>query len=315
MCSLAYFGSHELDNWSYTGFKFPAGTKRLDTNFFMDKLVGGIPPQNRAALINCFNAFDKGPPRSVIFLMLLNDLRQIHIQQSYPLGSAKPRLNPAAISSSDAADIATTMSAWQSKKAVSIYPQQCHGNPHCFPMDTWIAALLSYPLNVAKYNSKSGNSRTDKKTRNAIRNFVSSAIKLGKVERLLWVAAQARKIHSSICDNALWCIKASTLKARGTNPFTCKACFMPIREACPAYLSISQDTVSFNGSDPEATFRITTSAGNNIAHGQTFLKCATVQGIIDKDTPTDSPESFSAYPSSGHANGAAITVKQFIDLY
>jgi hypothetical protein len=318
VCSLPFFGAYDLTNWSYTGFQVAGPAHVLNTGFFMDQLVGAVAQQHRASLVDCFNAFDKGPPRSVIFLMFLNDVRQIHtlVPAALPTGAHRPRLDPAHLSAADAADIAMNMGAWQSKKVVSIYAQQCHGNRHCFPMDTWIAAFLWHPLHVAEYNARSGQSSGSAANRLAIFNFISSATLLGKVERLLWVTAQARKIHSPVCDDALWCVKASgELKARGANPLTCKACYDPIRNVCPAYLSIRAATVAFNGSDPEADFNLITSAGDNVTHGQRFERCDTEQGIIDEDTTTDWAVAFAAYPSAAHPGGASMTVEEFINLY
>jgi hypothetical protein len=249
--------------------------------------------------------------------MLLNDIRQINLAEARPYGSNKLRLNPSAISSADAADIAMNMEGgYQSKKVVAIYAQQCHGNRHCMPMDTWISAMLWQPLRVVEYNSRSGQPRGNADARIATRDFISSATMLGKVERLLWVTAQARKIHSQVCDDALWCIKSSLdLKARGANPLTCKACFGPIRDVCPAFRSIAHQSVAFNGSDPSADFNLVTSAGNNNTHGQRFTQAESLQGVIDEDTPDDSADSFAPYPSPAHPGTATITVSEFVDLY
>jgi len=254
----------------------------------------------------------------VIYLMFLNDLRQVltPVPNTLPAGAHHPRLNPANLSAADAADIAVNMGGWQSKKVISIYSQQCHGNHHCFPMDTWIAAFLWHPLRVAKYNAKSGQSSGSAANILAISNFISSATLLGKVERLLWVTAQARKIHSPVCDDALWCVKASgDLKARGANPLACNACHAPIRTVCPAYLSIQGQAVAFNGSDPDADFDIITSAGDNVTHGQRFERCETEQGVIDEDTTTDWAIAFGTYPNPAHPDGASMTVEEFVDLY
>jgi hypothetical protein len=316
ICSLPFFGARELENWSFTGAQIPGAAHALDTTFLMDRVVGAVPQQHRGSLVDCFNAFDKGPPRTMIFLMFLNDVRQLNANNPLPAGSQKPRLDPARLSASDAADIAMNMAGWQSKKVVSIYAQQCHGNRHCFPMDTWIAAFLWHPLHAAEYNAKSGQSRGNFATNLAIAKFISSATLLGKVERLLWVTAQARKIHSPVCDDALWCVKASgDFKARGANPLTCNACNGAIRAVCPAYASIRLLNVSFNGSDPEAPFNIITSAADNVTHGQRFEACETEQGMIDEDTPSDWAAAFAPYPSPDHPGKAALTVEEFINLY
>jgi hypothetical protein len=171
-------------------------------------------------------------------------------------------------------------------------------------------------LNVASYNYKDGTIQDTAINRQVVINFISAASQLGKVERLLWITAQARKIHSPVCDDALWCIKESAgLKARGANPLACKACNIAIRTVCPAFHAIQQTLVGFNGSEPASEFNLITSQQNNVAHGQTFVRSVRHGGIpIDEDTATDSRQNF-AYPNHGHIDGAPMTVEQFIANY
>jgi hypothetical protein len=144
--------------------------------------------------------------------------------------------------------------------------------------------------------------------------FISSASRLGKVERLLWVTAQARKIHSPICNDALWCIKASgKSKARGANPLTCTACQDSIRAVCPAYQNIRSVMVSFNHS-AGAAFKVATSAGNAQQHGQRFLTVKRT-GVLDSHTAQDCAEMFNQYPVPQHQDGASITVEEFVNFY
>ena len=314
LCRLPSFQGFELSHWSYTGLRKRHG--HLDTKFFMDELVGAVSEQHRGALIDCFNAFDKGPTRSIMFLMFLNDLRQVNKEKPNPPGSAKPRINPGKLSAGDAAEIALTLNYQQSKKVIAIYAQQCHGNHHCLPIDTWIAAFLAYPLNVARYDAKQGSYSGDKGNRQAITEFVSSAKLLGKVERLLWVTAQARKIHSAICDDALWCIKESAgFKARGANPLACKACLLAIRQVCPAYAQIADLVVSFN-SGKGADFQLKTTEGNNKTPGQRFTVSTSARDIVDEDTVNDFAEAFRVgYPHPSHEGGKPMKVRDFIVMY
>lgn len=317
VCALVFFRPVDLGRWSYTGLVMPRGN-RLDKTFYMDRFAAGVPQQHRMSLVNCFNSFNKGAPRATIFLMLLNDFRQITAPRPLPHGSNHPRLDPERLSGADVADIALNMQKYyQSKKVVAIYTQQCHGNVHSLPIDTWIGAFLAYPLNVASYDAAAGVSEKTAANRSSITALVSGAGRLGKVERLLWATAQARKIHSTICDDAFWCIKESEeFKARGANPLACKACHPAIRSVCPAHKSILDFIVSFNRSVRNADFDIVTSAGNNITPGQTFVRCVKRDGVIDEDTPTDRAEAFNQqFPVSGHVDGAPMTVHEFIERY
>jgi hypothetical protein len=322
MCGLPMFQAFSLQAWSLTSLVLPPvaspGKRVLDRDFYMNQLVNQVGAQYRESLVECFNTFNKGARRAVPFLMFLNDVRQINAANPEPTGSNNPRLNPGLLTASDAADVFRNLTGtWQSKKVLTIYAQQSHGNHHCLPVDTWIAAFFGYPLMLAEYDRSAGAVRNSAANLNAVQNVIASANRLGKVERLLWVTAQARKIHSSICNNAIWCVKESGgFRARGANPLACKACFAPIRNVCPAYLAIEDTPISFNGS-ALAAFNLVTTAANNTIHGQRFLSCAGPGGVLaDEDTPTDSSGSFVVlYPAQGHVNGAPITVAEFVNTY
>jgi hypothetical protein len=314
VCRLPLFAGIDLAQWSYTGLTMPKGTK-LSTEFYMDRIVNAAGQQHRTPLIDCFNAFDKGPPRTVMFLMFLNDVRQINSASPTPSGGTKARLNPAQISSPDSADIFLNLKGYQSKKVITIYAQQSHGNPHCFPIDTWIGAFLAHPMNVAEYDAVQGQLKGTVSNRSKIAALLGSGSLLGKVERLLWLTAQTRKIHSTVCNDALWCIKESAgFRARGANPLACKACHLPIRQVCPAYAAISGSLVSFNSSHGGARFNLLTSARNNDASGQRFERCVRSDGVTDEDTSNDWAQAFSNFPNAPHS-GEPISVEDFIKYY
>jgi hypothetical protein len=317
LCELPSFGAFELSNWSYTGLMAGLGGPNLNTIAFMANFVHAVGGQHRASLVDCFNAFSKGPIRTITFLMALNDFRQIHRAIPTPVGSALPRINPPNFLAPDTAEIAFYLRHQQSKKVMAIYAQQAHANRHAFPMDTWIASILAHPLNIAVYDYQNGKIRDTATNRQILIAFISAAAQLGKVERLLWIAAQARKIHSPVCDDALWCIKESAdFWARGANPLACKACNIGIRNACPAYHSIRETLVGFNGSEPNAEFNLVTSHQNNADHGQSFTRSIRQGGVpVDEDTATDYASSFAGYPNHGHADGEPMTVEEFIADY
>jgi hypothetical protein len=311
VCSLPIFAAYDLSNWSYTGMTLG----KWDTRYFMDHIVGAVADQHRSTLIECFNAFNKGPQRPILFMMMLNDLRQLHVTAPTPAGAHNPRINPAMLTAADVADVFLNMAHWQSNKVVSIYGQQCHGNVNCFPIDTWIASFLDWPLAVADYSPNTGQLSGRAANYRAVAAFIAAANQLGKAERLLWVTAQARKIHSPACNDALWCVKKSgDFAARGANPLSCKACNATIRAICPAHLEILGRTVRFNGTVPRGGFNIETSAGNNVAHGQRFLRSTDSAGTADEFTVVDAPDAFAPFPSPSH-NGADMTVADFIRTY
>lgn len=320
LCGLPFFHAYDLQRWSYTGIVMPPHT-RLDKDFYMG-LVAQAGAGHAWSLTECFNVFNKGAHRAAIFLMFLNDVRQLSVAAPAPAGAAHPRINPALLAAGDAADMFRNLEgAYQSKKVIAIYAQQSHANHHCIPVDTWVAAFLAHPLNVAEYDRKNGTPRGTDSNLLLIALFIAASNRLGKVERLLWVTAQARKIHSTICDDAVWCIKESgELRARSANPLACKACNTTIRSVCPAYQSIAQLGVGFNGSGGNAQpFNLLTSGSNNTTPGQRFTVCqgrGDMTGLLDEDTATDSARSFVVpYPAAGHNAGVPMTVADFMNRY
>ena len=114
--------------------------------------------------------------------MMLDDIR-------------KGRLNPAVLTPVQCGSIYDGLwatSTYQSPKVIEIYAQQSFGNTSAMPIDTWIATFLRWPLTV----------QPTVKVTNLYQYIFSNSQNLGKVERLLWVAGQARKVHSSACNDA-----------------------------------------------------------------------------------------------------------------
>lgn len=254
-----------------------------------------IPPQLKNSLTECFNAFNKGPGRTVIFLMMLSDLR------------AK-RILPRNLSNADLGSIYDGLKkTYQSPKVIHIYAQQAFGNTNALPNDVWIGTFLEYPLNIKKSLPRVRPNHF----------LLSHSNNIGKVERLIWVAVQARKVHSSACNNALWCIKkAGNKKTRGANPLSCKNCIL--KATCPAYGDIKAKRITLNNQNFQASFYIETSAGNNTSPGQGFKKCVgeSIYGKIEDDFSTsDMPDGFTSFPSQHHDLTRSITVDEFVNLY
>jgi hypothetical protein len=255
-----------------------------------------IPHNLRSSATECFNTFDKGPHRTVIFFLMLSDIRN-------------GRLNPNTLSNTTLGSMYVSLAnSYQSPKVIHIYAQQSFGNGAAMPIDIWMETFFQWPLNLYKNYGK--------KTRNE--DVLSSSSNLGRVERLLWVSAQARKVHSSACNDAIWCTKyASNRKPRGANPLACRICLTSIRDVCPAYADIKQKQIVFNGPTTNLQFRINTSSMNNTTRNQKFSSCSgeSIYSQIDDDfSAVDNPNGFAPYPSQNH-NGAPITVEEFIETY
>jgi hypothetical protein len=265
----------------------------LDT----EKLIACINQLNARSidpLIQCFNAFDKGPTRTVMFLQTLNDLRAL-------------RLVPQNLTSDQFGLIYDNCGGlYQTPKVIALYAQQCFGNTSALPIDTWIETFMKWPLGIYPSRGKK------------VHNILTHPNNLGKVERLLWITAQARKTHSSLCNDALWCVKYdSSGEPRGGNPFACNACLASIRNVCPAYLRIAQEIVSFNVPRVLNKFVVWTSQRNNATPNQRFVLCEGIDvygNIHDDFTPVDWPTAFGVFPLVGHT-GNDMTVEQFVATY
>lgn len=257
----------------------------------LDSLIADLPEQQRIAITEAFNAFDKGPPRTVAFLLLLADL-------------ADRRLRPEALTAPDMGHLYDdTAGSYQSRKVIALYAQQCFGNPAAIPVDLWVNTLFRFPLYVYPTRGKS------------IADLLANSINLGRVERLLWTAVQARKVHSSACNDAIWCTKYnSASKPRGANPLACKICIL--RRVCPAFAAISEAPVAFNGPPPPGGFVISTSAGDNTTQRQRFVRAegpSKYGPVMDDFSPVDEPDSYRDFPS--HDPNRPMTVKDFVDTY
>lgn len=268
---------------------------KFNTAKVMQLIDAAVSPANRRAAYEAFNAFDKGPGRTIIFFMMLADLRASRLQMG-------------ALSAADVGALYDGLkNSYQSPKAISIYAQQAFGNPNATPIDTWVETFFATPLKVVQMGSKS------------FASVFSAANNFGKVERLIWVAAQARKVHSSACDDALWCTKySSTGEPRGANPLACTICLPAVRRVCPAHAAIVGDKVEFNGSRGAARFHVETSAHNNTAGGQAFISVYGLslgRPILDDFSPVDDSAHLRTFPAAGHAPDTPVTVSEFVTLY
>lgn len=281
-------------------FKNPARGK-FNTSKLMD--IFNSPHfsfQNRPFALDCFNAFDKGPGRTVLFLMMLDDIRF-------------RRLDPKILSKEQCGSIYDSLKrarSYQSPKVIQIYSQQSFGNTAAMPIDTWIDTFFKWPLVV--YDTG--------RSANKFGQIFSKSQNLGKTERLLWVTAQARKVHSSACDDAVWCIKKSKTadEPRGANPLACNICRNSVRHACPAFQKIKDLKICFNSEpQPGVTFRMTTNRGDNTTPNQKFESCTgkSIYKIIkDDSSPGDNPNGFAPFPAENH-DGSVISVDDFVRIY
>lgn len=296
-----YCGSKAVGLHNYSAFqlsKAKAGTK-LKTAVIL-KMIDDAPQASRRALFDNYSAFDRGPQRSIIFLMMLDDLRG-------------KRWDPSKFTPSECGIMYTELKgSYQTPKVIQLYAQQCFGSEVVLPIDNWVETFLKWPFEFRASLKK-----------NYYSELFACSDMWGKLERLIWIAAQARKVHSSVCAEILWCVRYGAPKEgktpgklRGANPLSCKICELHIRNACPSYKAISNKIIAFNDTSymtSNADFNITTSANDNSTKGQNIESC---EGSDIKDiySTRDRTNKFVAFPTPGH-DGSNILVHKFIDIY
>lgn len=269
--------------------------KSLNTDAFVSMInlsprSGGV----RKALFENYNAFNRGPSRAVLSLLMHYDLRNAF-------------WDPSSLSPLDCiAQYTGLKNSYQSPKVMQLYAQQCFGARSVLPIDNWIKVFLKTPLSL---------NVTNKVFHKSV--FNSSAV-WGKVERLIWMAVQARKVHSSVAGDILWCVRygGPDKLMRSANPLSCKVCLSHIRRSCPSYAGIKNLIVGFNDSlSGHEDFVIKTNEENNVAQGQFFSSCTGMDDSYDEYTPKDREAGFSLYPDASHVDGVNLSVEQFIRMY
>lgn len=247
----------------------------------------------REALFENYNAFNRGPQRSVIALMMLNDLRNGY-------------WDPRALTPDFCADMYTSaVKSYQSPKVIQLYAQQCFASTCALPIDNWVLTFVKWPLGFTPTSRK----------RYHVELFSSSNV-WGKLERLIWMASQARKVHSLACAEILWCVRygGPEKKMRGANPFACKVCETHVRNQCPAFAAIKSAPILFDAAlAPVDGFLVKTSAPTSGALGHALTTCLG-RDTFDEYTVNDRPSAFAKYPAPGHGSGQ-IDVDDFIRLY
>lgn len=209
------------------------GFRKLTSHLLSSGKIQSIDKENLDFLIDAFNRM---PLRAISYMGSIininknNDLSlwsKDDFVKLYTLGNDAKGIHP---------------------KIWGCYLQQGFGNQEVIPIDLWIEAFYENVLDIH-----------DKET------FLSKFKKMGKMERLIWLASQARKTNMSLIFDSLWCIKFGMGKStegdwgdkkelRGPNPLSCLDC--KLKGECLSYKSIeNEDVIIFNG-DPHKVPRI-----------------------------------------------------------
>lgn len=114
-----------------------------------------------------------------------------------------------------------------SPKVVACFLQQGFKNDEVIPIDTWVEAFYKHALGIS-----------DKE------DFFNEFDKLGKIERVIWLASQANKTNVKNFFDTLWCTRYGTTgngELRRANPISCYEC--KLRTDCPGYNKIKKSNV------------------------------------------------------------------------
>ena len=114
-----------------------------------------------------------------------------------------------------------------SQKVVACFLQQGFGKREMIPIDTWVESFYKHALGIESQEE-----------------FFDSFENMGKMERLIWVAAQSKKTNMVDFFDILWCIRygdRGNKEMRGANPISCYEC--RLRTACPSYEKISGEKI------------------------------------------------------------------------
>lgn len=294
-CSTTAVNKHNFSSFNLS--KVGAG-KKLKTSVIM-AIIDQAPAIFQKALFNNYSVFDRGPQRSIIFLMMLHDLRHSFWD---PL-----RLTP-----NECGELYTRLkSTYQTPKVIQLYAQQCFACEGVLPIDNWVKTFLRWPFEFRA-----------SKSINYYNELFECSDRLGKLERLIWISAQARKVHSSVCADILWCIRYgapkedNTIFLRGANPLSCKICSSHIRKVCPSYKNIAGQLVSFNNinlKQTQAQFNVITSMKENTTLDQDIESCDG-HGTKDVYSTKDRSDGYKKFPVPKH-DGSNLEVQDFIALY
>lgn len=247
----------------------------------------------RDALFENYNAFNRGPRRSIIALMMIHDLRT-------------HGWDPTELTPHSCAEMYEKLKrSYQTPKVLQLYAQQCFGSHCALPIDNWVTTFIQWPLGFQEKLTRKGSHAL---------LFDCSDV-WGKLERIIWISVQARKVHSSVCAEILWCIRfgGPNKQMRGANPLSCKICLSSVRKVCPAYDLVKRQSVKFNSSSIAHGFSISSSERNSNTPNQSIIDVTGAE-IFDEYSARDRASKFESYPQPQQF-GTSFTVEDFLKYY
>ena len=143
------------------------------------------------------------------------------------------------------------LSLFENNNTIGIYPkvvacflQQGFGNQEAIPMDSWILSFVKHPIGIFGPRKKPRYSLKDQKLWEH-KEFFSGFKNRAKLERLMWLVSQSKKVNMNPVFDMIWCIRYGTTgddaQLREQNPIACYQC--TLRENCKGYESIEDEYV------------------------------------------------------------------------
>ncbi len=148
-------------------------------------------------------------------------------------------------------------------KVVSCFLQQGFANEEAIPMDSWILAFVNYPLGIFGPQLRPNDTlKTQKRFEHE--EFFKKFKNRSKLERLIWLISQSKKVNMDPVFDMIWCIRYGTTgdsgELRGQNPISCYQCVL--RKNCKGYATIKNTYVWIHEGDINQTIRDKASNNN-----------------------------------------------------
>ena len=137
-------------------------------------------------------------------------------------------------------------------KVVACFLQQGFGNKYAIPMDDWILTFAKHPFGLDGVKLKPDATKKDQSLLTH-KEFFKKFDNRAKLERLIWLVAQSKKVNMDPVFDMLWCVRFGTtgdgMKLRQQNPIACYQC--NVRDHCKGYEAIENDFVWIKEGDVE----------------------------------------------------------------
>ncbi len=173
---------------------------------------------------------------------------------------------------------------FDNNKTVAIYPkviacflQQGFANEAAIPMDSWIFSFVKHAIGIYGPQIKPDMTKTQQKYwehEEFFKNFDSRA----KLERLIWLISQSKKVNMNPVFDIIWCIRFGTTGGSGElrqqNPISCYQC--DLRKKCVGYSTIENEYVWIMEGDIDVANR-----DSALSNGCHFI-CSTTNSVPKK---------------------------------